>query len=305
VAAETTAATRGGVWLSGWFWPAFAVPAILWLLVLFVVPFYVIVSIAFGRVDAFLQPVPVYDPLRWDPDVLTSTLRSFTVSGSIYQQALVRTFVFVGIATMLCLVIGYPVAYFVARHAGRWRTVFLIAIVAPFWISYMMRMLAWINILRPQGYLNDVLLAMGVIDEPVLWLIGKPVTVILGLTYGYIPFMILPLFAGLDRIPRSSLEASRDLGAGQLETFRRVTWPLSRQAVLAGMIIVTLPMFGDYYTQSLLASTRNTSMIGNLIVSSMQSSLVQQGASLVLLLMLLLLVPMFWYLRQTRSELMV
>lgn len=301
--AGTTAAARGGVWLPGWFWPAFAIPAILWLLVLFVVPFYVIVSIAFGRVDAFLQPVPVYDPLRWDPDVLTSTLRSFTVSGSIYQQALVRTFVFVGIATLLCLVIGYPVAYFVARHEWRWRTVFLIAIVAPFWISYMMRMLAWINILRPQGYLNDLLLAVGVIDQPVLWLIGKPVTVILGLTYGYIPFMILPLFTGLDRIPRSSLEASRDLGAGQFETFRRVTWPLSRQAVLAGMIIVTLPMFGDYYTQSLLASTRNTSMIGNLIVSSMQSSLVQQGASLVLLLMVLLIIPMVWYMRQTRSEL--
>ncbi len=281
----------------------FALPGILWLLALFVVPFYVILSIAFGQLDPlFLQPIPIYNPIGWDTDAMISTVGDFTTPGSIYRASLVRTFSYVGTATVLCLLISYPVAYFVARHAGKARNVFLVVLVAPFWISYMMRMLAWINILRPEGYLNDVLRAMGILDQPALWLAGKPITVILGLTYGYIPFMILPLFAGLDRIPIANLEASRDLGAGQIETFRRVTLPLSRHAVLAGIIIVTLPMFGDYYTQTLLARTRDTSMIGNLIVSSMQSSLVQTGASLVLLLMLLLLVPMYYYLRTARSE---
>ena len=129
---------------------------------------------------------------------------------------------------------------------------------------------------------------------------GKPVTVILGLTYGYIPFMILPLFATLDRIPTSMLEASRDLGAGSVQVFRRVTLPMSRQGILAGLVIVALPMFGDYFTTTLLAGTRNTAMIGNLILTATQSSLVQTGASLVLILLALLIVPMLYYLRATQ-----
>lgn len=267
------------------------------------VPFYVLLSIAFGRLDPlFLTPIPVYDPIRWDLSTFGQTLGQVFADGSIYRAALARTFLYVAISTALCLAIGYPVAYLAARHAGRWRGVLLVAILAPFWISYMMRMLAWVNVLRPAGYVNDILLWLGLIDHPVAWLGGKPITVILGLTYGYVPFMILPLFAGLDRIPADTIEASRDLGAGQVATFRRVTLPLSRQAILAGVILVMLPMFGDYYTQTLLAGTRDTSMLGNLIVSSIHSSLVQTGASLVLVLMALLIAPMLYYLRASRSE---
>ncbi len=300
---RTRYATRSGAWFPRWFWPAFAAPATLWLLVLFVAPFYVIVSIAFGSVDPiFLTPVPEYSPLRWDASAFVRVASQFTASGSIYQSALAHTVVFVATATALCLLIGYPFAYFVARHAGRFRTAFLIAFVAPFWISYMMRMLAWINLLQPDGYVNHTLERLGVIGSPVQWLNGKPLTVILGLAYGYLPYMILPLFGTLDRISVSSLEAARDLGAGPAGTFVRVTLPLSRQAILAGIIIVTLPMFGDYYTTSLLAGTRNTAMIGTLIVSSMGSSLVQEGASLVLLMLIVLIVPMLYYLRSTTRE---
>jgi ABC-type spermidine/putrescine transport system permease subunit I len=292
-----------GAWFPRWFWPSFAAPATLWLLALFVAPFYVIVSIAFGRLDPiFLTPSPVYDPLRWQAGPFRSVLSGILTSGSIEQSAFVRTLLYVGAATALCLVIGYPVAYFIARHAGRFRTLFLVLFVAPFWISYMMRMLAWINLLQPNGYVNRGLQGLGLIGTPVSWLNGKPLTVVLGLTYGYVPYMILPLFGSLDRIDRATLEASRDLGAGQVATFLRVTLPLSRQAILAGIVIVTLPMFGDYFTQTLLAGTRNTSMIGNLIVSSVQSSLVQQGAVLVLILVALLIVPMVYYLRTTQRE---
>jgi spermidine/putrescine transport system permease protein len=243
--------------------------------------------------------VPVYDPLRWNASSFVHVASQFVTGGSIYQSALWHTLVFVGASTALCLAIGYPVAYFLARHAGRSKKLFLVAFVAPFWISYMMRMLAWINLLQPEGDVNRLLADIGLIHQPVQWLNGKPLTVILGLTYGYIPYMILPLFGTLDRINRSELEAARDLGAGQVSTFLRVTLPLSRQAILAGIVIVTLPMFGDYFTTALLASTRNTSMIGTIIVSSIGSSLVQEGAALVLLLVLALIAPMLYYLRST------
>jgi ABC-type spermidine/putrescine transport system permease subunit I len=288
-----------GAWFPRWFWPSFAAPATTWLVLLFVVPFFVILSIAFGQLDQiFLTPVPEYNPLHWNVGPFGDVIRQLFQAGA-YRSTLVHTLVFVGVATLLCLLIGYPFAYFLARHAGRAKPFFLVAFIAPFWISYMMRMLAWINLLQPSGYVNRIFEGFGAIGHPVQWLNGNPVTVILGLTYGYVPYMILPLYASLDRIPHSTLEASRDLGAGQTHTFLRVTLPLSRQAILAGIIIVTLPMFGDYFTTALLASTRNTAMIGSLIVNSVTSSLVREGASLVLVLLVLLILPMLYYMRST------
>ena len=281
-------------------WPAFAAPGTLWLLAFFVVPFYVILAVAFGSLDPiFLRPQPTYNPLGWDFGPFKEVLSQLASPGSIYHQTFVRTLVYVAIATIGCLLIGYPVAYFMARHAGRFKTAFLIAFVLPFWMSYMMRMFAWINLLQEEGYVNRILMALGILHAPEFWLQGKASTVVIGLIYGYVPYMVLPLYAMLDRIDRSTLEASRDLGAGQTQPFLRVTLPLSRQAILAGCIIVTLPMFGDYYTQTLLASTRGTSMFGNLIVSSIDSSLVNTGASLVVIMMILLLIPMLYYLRST------
>jgi ABC-type spermidine/putrescine transport system permease subunit I len=289
-----------GAWFPRWLWPSFAAPASLWLLLFFVTPFYVILAVAFGDVDPiFLTAVPQYSPLRWDFAAFRGVIGDLFASGSIYQHAFGNTVLYVACATVLCLLIGYPVAYFIARHAGRFRPIFLIAFIAPFWISYMMRMFAWINLLQGDGYVNRILESLGVIDGPVQWLTGRPTTVILGLVYGYIPFMILPLYATLDRIDSYTLEASRDLGAGQTATFLRVTLPLSRQAILAGCVIVTLPMFGDYFTQTLLSSSPKTAMLGNVIVSSIESSLVQSGASLVVILMILLIAPMLYYLRST------
>lgn len=285
---------------SRWFWPAFAAPGTLWLVAFFVVPFYVILAVAFGSLDpVFLRPQPQYNPLSWNFGPFREVVGEVMSPGSIYHQTFVRTLVYVTLATIGCLVIGYPVAYFMARHAGRFKTVFLIAFVLPFWMSYMMRMFAWINLLQEEGYVNRVLMSLGLLHSPEFWLQGKASTVVMGLIYGYVPFMVLPLYGMLDRIDKSTLEASRDLGAGQLQTFLRVTLPLSRQAILAGCIIVTLPMLGDYYTQTLLASTRGTSMFGNLIVSSIDSSLVNTGASLVVIMLILLLIPMLYYLRST------
>lgn len=289
-----------GVWYPRWFWPSFAAPATLWLLLWFVLPFYVIVSVAFGRVDPiFRSPVPEWNPLQWDSGAVRFVLNQTFLRGGIYQPAFIRTFVYVGIAVVLCLVIGYPVAYYLARHAGRWKTLVLAGLIAPFLISYLMRMLAWINLLQDDGLVNRALVGLHVFQAPRHWLEGEALTVIFGLVYGYIPYMILPLFGALDRIDRSVLEAARDLGASPVRTFARVTLPLSKQAILAGCVIVSLPMFGDYYTSDLLSGSPRTTMMANLIDHAVNSPLVTRAAGLVLLLMLVLLIPMMYYLYTT------
>ncbi len=272
----------------------------MWLLILFVLPFYVIVAVALGSVDPiFRSPVPQWNPLKWDSTAVRFVLNQTFLRGGIYQPAFIRTLVYVGVALALCLLIGYPVAYFLARHGGRWRTFFLVRLIAPFWISYLMRMLAWVNLLADDGLVNRALLGLHLVPEPRHWLEGQGLTVILGLVYGYIPYMVLPLFAALDRIDRSVLEAARDLGASPTRTFFRVTLPLSKQAILAGSVIVTLPMFGDYYTADLLSGSPRTTMVGNLVDEAINSPFVTRAAGLVLLMMVGLLIPMLYYLSTT------
>jgi len=290
-----------GAWYPRWYWPSFTAPGTLWLIVLFLLPFYTVLAVAFGTVDPlFRTPLPVYQPWYWSFATFSTTLEKFYVAPAIYQEPLIRTFLFVIAASLICLVIGYAVAYYAARFAGKYRVLILVLLVAPFWISYLMRIYAWQSLLQPDGYVNDILTGLRLVPEPVLWLSGKPVTVILGLVYGYIPFMILPLFGSLDRINQSMLEAGRDLGASPSQTFRRVTLPLSKPAILAGLVIVSLPMLGDYYTNNLLG-TQRTSMFGNLIDGSVgQSGQGPEAGSLVLILMVIVIVPMLYYLRETR-----
>lgn len=291
---------RSGVWYPRGFWPSFAAPATLWLLVLFVLPFYTILSVAFGTVDPiFRTAVPVWNPMRWNTVQMRYVLNQTFLRGGIFQPALIRTLVYVGIALVLCLLIGYPVAYFIARHGGRFKGALLLGLIAPFWISYLMRMLAWVNLLQDDGLVNRSLMFLHVLGGPHHWLQGQGSTVVLGLVYGYIPYMILPLFGALDRIDRVLLEAARDLGASPFVAFRRVTLPLSKQAILAGGVIVTLPMFGDYYTNDLLSASPRTSMYGTLIDRAVNSPFVTQAASMVVVLMGLLLLPMLYYLYAT------
>jgi spermidine/putrescine transport system permease protein len=248
-----------------WLWPGFAFPGVVWLIVLFLVPFYAVVAVAFGTVDpVLLQPVPVWNPLEWNVGWIVEVLERLAPGGTWFGVA-GRTIAYVGIAVVLSLLIGYPVAYYIARHAGRTKSLLLILLIAPLWINYLMRMLAWVNLLAPDGYVNRFLTFTHVLGEPRDWLGGRPSTVILALVYGYIPFMILPIFAALDRIDRSHLEAARDLGASPLSTFRHVTLPLSKVGILGGAVLIALPMFGDYYTPNIVSGAPQTSMIGNQI----------------------------------------
>jgi spermidine/putrescine transport system permease protein len=283
------------------FWILLAAPGILWLAVLFIVPFYAVLAIGEGKLNRlFESPVAVYNPLHWSSANLTNVWHDLFGSGSFAGPIVIRTIVYVAVASLLCLVIGYPAAYFVSRFAGRRKGLFLVLLIAPFWISFMMRMLAWIDLLQVNGYVNKVLTSLHIISTPVNWLGGNSVTVILGLVYGYIPYLILVLFAGLDRIDPSLIEAGRDLGLGRVQTFWRVTLPLSRQPILTGMLITVLPMLGDYFTNQLLSGAANTSMIGNLIQGQLGTPGLQgQGAILSLLLLLVLLAPMIYYVRST------
>ncbi|MGD9958223.1 ABC transporter permease [Nocardioides sp.] len=284
-------------------WPALAMPGIAWLAVFFVAPFYVVLAILFGATDPVLrQPVPVWNPLDWDFTQFRYVIDHIVGPDAFFRPALVRTVVYVALASLLCLLIAYPVAYYTARFAGRWKGLLLACLIAPFWISYMMRMLAWVNLLQTDGLVNKGLSLGGLFDVRVDWLGGQPTTVILGLVYGYVPYMILPLFAGLDRAPASILEAARDLGANRWETFRRVTWPLSRQAVVVSLLLTTLPMLGDYFTNDLLSGSPETSMIGNLINNSVLTpGQTGQAGAFVLLILLVSIVPMVIYVRSTRS----
>ena len=290
-----------GAWYPRHYWKSFTLPGIVWLVLLFLLPFYTVLAVAFGTVDpVFRQPLPVYQPWWWSFSTFGETLQKFYGPDATYQDALFRTFGYVFIASLICLVVGYAVAYYAARYAGKYRILILILLVSPFWISYLMRIYAWQSLLQTDGYVNDIITGLGLASQPINWLAGKPVTVILGLVYGYIPFMILPLFGSLDRINQSLLEAGRDLGGNPFQTFRRVTLPLSRSAILAGLVIVSLPMFGDYYTNDLIGST-NTSMFGNLINGAVvESGRGPEAGSLVLILMVIVIVPMLYYLRETR-----
>jgi spermidine/putrescine transport system permease protein len=287
------------------FWAALAAPGIIWLAVLFIVPFYAIVAIAGGQVDVFGNPVAVWNPLHWSSMNFSAAWRDVAGASAFVGPILLRTLLYVALASLISLLIAYPAAYFVARFAGRRKALFLILLIAPFWISYMMRMLAWIGLLQTNGYVNKALIWMHLISQPVDWLGGLGLTVVLGLVYGYIPYLILVLYAGLDRIDQALIEAGRDLGLGRVRTFVRVTLPMSRQAILTGMLITVLPMLGDYFTNQLLSGTTGTAMFGNVIDDQLTSSggvLEGQGAVFSLLFLLILIAPMLYYVVATNRS---
>ncbi len=286
------------------FFMALALPGIIWLAVLFIVPFYVVLAIAAGQLNEFTgAPIAVYNPLHWSTANLIGVWHNFQGITAFAWPIAWRTLWYTAVASAISLLIGYPAAYFVARFAGRRKAFFLVLLVAPFWISYMMRMLAWIDLLQTDGYVNKVLSFLHLTSQPINWLGGHWYTVVLGLVYGYIPYLILVLFAGLDRIDGSLLEAGRDLGLSRTRTFIRVTLPLSRQPILTGLLITVLPMLGDYFTNQLLSGTPGTSMIGNVIDNKLGTPLFQgQGAVLSLLLLLLLVAPMGYYLVTTNRS---
>ena len=279
------------------FWAGLALPGVAWLAIFFVLPFYVILAVSLGTVDPILQqPLPAWNPIDWNWSAYRFVFDEMFTGNWPFGRVFLRTFVYVAVAVTLSLVIAYPVAYYVARHGGRWKGLLLAGLIAPFFISYLMRMLAWINLLQDDGWVNRVLMWVGILDAPRNWLDGRASSVILGMVYGYVPFMILPLYAFLDRIDQRLLEAARDLGASRYQAFRLVTLPLSTPAILTGCVIIALPMFGDYYTPDLLSGSPKTSLIGNQITLYIQGGQqIPVGAALVVVLMIVLSALLAYY----------
>ena len=292
-------APRGRRRRSGRLWQLLALPGVAWLVVFFVLPLYLVLAIVFGSVDPlFRTPVPVWNPLDWDTTVFLHVLRETFTPGGLFGAALLRTIGYVLAASAMCVLIAFPIAYYVARLAGRRRGLLLALLIAPFWISYMMRMLAWVNLLARDGLVNRVISLNGLIDVQPNWLSGNAPVVVLGLVYGYVPYMIVPLYAGLDRLPQSVLEAARDLGASRASSFWRVTLPMCRPTIVAAVLLTCLPMLGDYFTNDLLSASPGTSMVGNLINTTVLTpGQTGQAGAFVLLVLLVSLLPMIYYVR--------
>ncbi len=291
-------------------WGLFAAPGMIWLGLFFVVAFYAVISVGLGNVNTLYQPVPHWNPLDWNVGYLIQAVES-VIPGGQNWDVVVRTVVYITVAILLSLLIGYPVAYYASRHAGRWRGLVVVLLILPFWISYIMRMFAWTNLLTPDGYaakllsalsIDSLLSSLGLLDGTD-WLGGQGITVILALAYGYVPFFILALFVTLDRIDQRVIEAARDLGAPPASSFRRVILPMSKPGIFAGLVLIALPMAGDYYTQTLMSGSPSTSMFGNVINDYIQGGPDKSlGAAMTILLSAVLLVFMLYYLRTLRRE---
>jgi ABC-type spermidine/putrescine transport system permease subunit I len=282
-------------------WPLLSLPGLAWLVLFFLAPLYVVLAIVFGQTDpVFRTPVAVWNPLDWDGTQIRYVLGHIVGSDGIFGPALLRTAVYVIVASLLCVSIAFPVAYYVARLAGRRRGLILALLIAPFWISYMMRMLAWVNLLADDGLVNKLLSLGGLFDVHEQWLSGKSIVVILGLVYGYVPYMILPLYAGLDRLPQSTLEAARDLGANRPSALVRVILPMCRSTIVAAILLTCLPMLGDYYTNDLLSGSPSTSMVGNLINETVLTpGETGDAGAFVMIVLVVSLIPMLYYVRST------
>mgnify|MGYP000002632398 CR=1 FL=1 len=205
------------------------------------------------------------------------------------------------ISTFLTLLIGYPIAYAMARAADHWRPTLLMLVILPFWTSFLIRVYAWIGILSTEGYLNQFLLGLGIIGEP-LSILNTPVAVYIGIVYTYLPFMVLPIFAALDKMDDSLVEAAEDLGCTALSAFWLVTAPLSKPGIIAGCFLVFIPTLGEFVIPSLLGGS-NTVMIGKVLWEEFFNNRDWPVASAVaVILLLILIVPIVLFQRNQEGE---
>ncbi|MEP9362744.1 ABC transporter permease [Nocardioides sp. CN2-186] len=271
-------------------------PGIIWFVLWVLVPAYTIVAVSMGYVSDSMLPVPEWNPLYWNVETLTTVFREMRPGGT-FSRVVTNTVIYVACAMALCVLVGYPVAYYIAKQAGRWKALLIVLLTIPFWTSYLMRMLAWIGLLATDGYVNRLLVGVGLLDNPYGWLEGHGFVVVIALAYGYLPYFILPLLASLDRIDDRLIDAAKDLGMNRLWTFLRVILPLSAMPLVTASTVVLLPMCGDYYTTTLMSGSPSTAMIGNQIQILAQGGPQQNvGASMALLLQITLILLLSFYL---------
>ncbi|MFC9999485.1 ABC transporter permease [Nocardia sp. NPDC127526] len=231
----------------------------------------------------------------------TFSIDNFSFAWELYHPQILRSLGYSLICTVLCLLLGYPLAYAIALKGGRWKNLMLLAVIAPFFTSFLVRTFAWKAILADTGEVVGFLKAIHLLDADGR-LLATPIAVIAGLVYNFLPFMVLPLYASLEKLDPRLLEASADLAHGPVRTFWRVTLPLSMPGVVAGTLLTFVPSMGDYVNAQLLGNT-NTTMIGNVIQSRLLVVKdIPVGSALSVMLMLSILVLVVLYLRKTDTD---
>jgi spermidine/putrescine transport system permease protein len=264
-------------------------PGLLWLVVFFVVPMFFmgVISLESGSLE--------------EGFTFTWNFQNFGDSISSFQTQFLRSFLYAGVATALCLLIAYPLAYMIAFKAGRWKNLLLFVVIAPFFTTYLIRTLAWQTILSDSSAIVDFLKTISIVPDDGR-VLDTPASVIAGLTYNFLPFMILPIYASLEQIDQRLIEAANDLYASARTAFRKVTLPLSAPGVVAGTLLTFIPAVGDYINADFLGTT-NQAMIGNVIQSQyLEIKDYPVAAALSFVLMAIILVAVIIYIRFAGSE---
>lgn len=265
-------------------------PATIWLLIFFVIPLIIVL------IYSFLER-GIYGGVTWE-----FTLKNYQrLADDLYLNIIWRSLGLASLTTLICLIIGYPVAFLIATISGRWRNLLLFLVIIPFWTNFLVRTYAWMVILRSEGVINTILQSLNLIQDP-LNLLFTPFAVIVGLIYGYLPFMILPLYANIERLNFSLVEAAQDLGANHIKTFFRIILPLTLPGIMAGSVLVFIPALGAFITPDILGGAK-TVMVGNLIQNQfLQARDWPFGSALSMGLMILVLIPVMIYFRSSNSD---
>jgi putrescine transport system permease protein len=269
----------------------------IWLIVLFLIPFIIVFKISFSEVRLAMPP---YAPLfEWVNGKLVAiklnfSNYSFLFTDALYYSSYLYSLKVAAVSTAFCLALGYPMAYAIARSNETTRNVLLMLIVLPFWTSFLLRVYAWIGLLKSNGVINNVLMSLGIIHEP-LTMLQTDFAVYIGIVYSYLPFMILPLYSNLEKHDATLLEAAADLGARPIKAFLRITLPQSMPGIIAGSLLVFIPAVGEYVIPSLLGRTDQL-MIGRVLSDEFFENRDWPVASAVAIFMLgLLVIPMMLF----------
>jgi putrescine transport system permease protein len=280
----------------------------LWLVGLFLVPFAIVIKISLS--DTVLS-IPPYAPTLdfsngWAGIVkffngLDLETFEFLASDDLYWKAYLSSLKIAVIATAMTLAVGYPIAYGMTRAAAEWRPTVMMLVILPFWTSFLIRVYAWMGILGQEGLINQLLLWLGFISEP-LTILNTPTAVYIGIVYTYLPFMILPIYSALEKLDDTLLEAAEDLGCSRLGAFWLVTWPLSRNGIIAGSFLVFIPTLGEFVIPSLLGGSQ-TLMIGKVLWEEFFSNRDWPVASAVaVILLLILIIPIVLFQRNEQKQ---
>ena len=276
-----------------------------WLLLFFLVPFLIVLKISFSEA---LLAMPPYAPLlAWTHErVLSIQLHlanyHFLFSDALYLDSFLYSLKVAAVSTALCLLLGYPMALGITRATPALRNLLLMLVILPFWTSFLLRVYAWIGLLKDDGLINNLLMSVHLIAQPIP-MVASPFAVYVGIVYSYLPFMVLPLYSNLEKHDRSLLEAAADLGAPPWKAFLRVTWPLSVPGVVAGALLVFIPAVGEYVIPSLLGPS-NQLMIGRVLSDEFFENRDWPVASAVAIVILIILLgPIIMFQRYRSREL--